>query len=447
MESLTELPEIDELIALLNQQDWQLPDHYHAFNAAYWARVLEALTNEQRLKLWQSVPDDLTSSVLAELHDDTRQQFLAVLSEREIAQSVASSSHADAVDIIEVLPESSARQMIKKLSQQAQSQVALALSFSEDQVGRYANQQVYTVDESENVAEVIDELKRGENDIDSTNFIVLRDNTEYVGELSINDLLNSNRQGKIANLVHADDLTLNAEQSLLEAANLVKESQRNFLVVLHSNGHFYGIFSIQDALDVFQEFYEAQVAHMGQVSDEDLFSPVLASSKRRAVWLGINLATAFLASVVIGLFDKVLVEVVALAVLMPVVASMGGITGSQSLTLTIRGVATGQISRGNLSVLRNKEFLVALINSLGWAVLVALVSFYWFDNMTLAAIIAVSIVINMLVAAFSGVYIPIILERFGIDPAIAGSVILTTVTDVVGFFVFLGGASLVFLAG
>lgn len=442
MESLTGLTEI---IGLLDQDDVQLPPHYNELNASQWARIIESLTSEHRLKLWDHIDDSLSSSILAELHEDTLHQFLNVLTPGTIEKTVRTSTQAEAVEILEALPQKTARKIIKKLSPEAQSQVEVSLSYGDDQVGRYANQQVYTIDENENVSDVISEIKSGENRLESTNYIVLNKEMHYLGEVSINDLLNAKNRRKVTELLQPTEITLNDLQPLLDASNLVKESQKSYLPVIQSDGRFIGIFSIQDALDVFQNFYEAQVAHMGNVSDEDLFSPVLTSSRRRAVWLGINLLTAFLASFVIGVFDEVLIEVVALAVLMPIVASMGGITGSQSLTLTIRGLATGQISKGNLGVLRNKEFLVALINSSFWAVIVAVVCYYWFENPTLSLIIAFSIVVNMLVASFSGVYIPVILERLGIDPAIAGSVILTTVTDVVGFFVFLGGATLIFL--
>ena len=189
----------------------------------------------------------------------------------------------------------------------------------------------------------------------------------------------------------------------------------------------------------------AQVSHMGRVSDEDLFAPVFTSARRRAVWLGINLVTAFAASIVIGVFDQVVSQVVALAVLMPIVASMGGITGSQTLTLTIRGLATGQLAKSNLRALSNKEVLVAFFNGLLWAIIVAVITSFWFSNPWLSVIIGFSLVLNMLVAAFAGIAIPVFLDRIGIDPALAGSVILTTVTDVVGFFVFLGSASLLLI--
>ena len=445
MESLTEISELDALIELLEQDPIELTDSFRELNASQWARLIESLHNDQRLKLWHHIDTNMSSAILAELHEDTLQQFLSVLPHHKIEETVTGSSHTDAVEILEALPEKTAHRIIKKLSPETKSQIEVSFRYSEDQVGRYANQDVYTLDEQEKVSDILAELKGGENTLDSNSFIVVEEDNHYLGEVSLNELLNATHQKTIAELVHANDNLLSAEHSLLEASNKVKESQKNYLPVIAENGQFIGVFSIQDALDVFQDFYEAQVAHMGNVDDEDLFSPVLISSRRRAVWLGINLLTAFLASFVIGIFDKVLIEVVALAVLMPIVASMGGITGSQSLTLTIRGLATGQISNKNLAALRNKEFLVALLNSGCWALLVALVSYYWFNNGTLAIIFACAIIINMIVASFSGVYIPVILEKFGIDPAIAGSVVLTTVTDVTGFFVFLGAATLVFM--
>ncbi len=445
MENLTELVDTPELINMLEGDSCTLPINFVEFNAVQWARILESLPSDSRLKLWSHINESLHGSILAEVHEDVLQQFLTALPNVAIEQTICTSTQTEAVEILEALPKKAARKIIKKLSPETQFQMKVAFSYTEDQVGRYANQQVYTIEESEFVDDVIAEIKEGENKLESSNLIVLSKDLQFLGEISINELLNAENRNKIKDLIQPVGTTINDVTSLLDASNLVKESQRNYLPVVQSDGRFIGVFSVQDALEVFQEFYEAQVAHMGNVSDEDLFSPVIVSSRRRALWLGINLLTALLASYVIGVFDEVLVEVVALAVLMPIVASMGGITGSQSLTLTIRGLATGQIGRGNLSVLRNKEFLVALLNSTLWAVLVAFICFYWFDNATLAMIIAFSIVVNMLVASLCGVYIPIILEKLNIDPAIAGSVILTTVTDVVGFFVFLGGASIIFL--
>ncbi|WP_371377957.1 magnesium transporter [Thalassotalea aquiviva] len=445
METVNSAVDLDELIELLESEPLELGEQYEQLNAFQWSGIFESLTNEQRLALWPYIDSRLQSGTLSEMREDARLQFLSVLPQGSIEQTIRQGTNNEAVDILESLPEKAVSKIIKKLTPANKSQIETSLSYDEEQVGRYTNQQVYTIDEQENVAAVLDELKSGESNLETSNFIVVDEHMQLLGEISLNELLNANEQAKIGDLCQVYEHIINAEQSLLEASNLIQASQKNYLPVVKGDGQFFGVFSIHDALDVFQEYYEAQFAHLGKVSDEDLFSPVLVSSRRRAVWLGINLITAFLASMVIGLFDKVLVEVVALAVLMPIVASMGGITGSQSLTLTVRGLATGQISPGNLKTLRNKEFLVAFSNSLLWAVLISIICYFWFENPLLSFLIALAIVINMLVASLSGVYIPVLLEKFGVDPAIAGSVILTTVTDVVGFWVFLGSASLVFL--
>ena len=187
------------------------------------------------------------------------------------------------------------------------------------------------------------------------------------------------------------------------------------------------------------------MATAGMNEDEDLFAPVLRSSKRRATWLGINLLTAFLASWAIGLFEATLQQVVALAVLMPIVASMGGIAGSQTLTLIIRGIALGQIAKGNVSSLLIKEVSVGALNGVLWAVVVGIIASLWFSSINIGLVIAAAIVLNIIAAAFSGVLIPIILDKFKIDPALSGSVILTTVTDMVGFISFLGLGTLFLL--
>ena len=375
------------------------------------------------------------------MREDSRLQVLSVLPQKLIEKTIIKGSSADAVEILESLSEKAASKIIKKLDLATQNLINTSLSYDDGQVGRHTNQEVFTIDENAKINEVIIEMRQGVSSVESNSFIVLGNDLQFVGEISFNELLNAPKTSMIKDSVNKAEITILDKQSLLDASNLVRSSHRNYLPVINKDGKFIGVFSIHDALHVFQDYYEAQVAHLGKVSDEDLFAPVFSSAKRRAIWLGINLLTAFLASFVISVFDKVLLEVVALAVLMPIVASMGGITGSQSLTLTVRGLATKQVTQGNLSVLSSKELRVAIINSTIWAVLVAVVCLVWFQNSTLSLIIAMSIIVNMSIAAFAGVYIPVLLEKLGVDPAIAGSVILTTVTDIVGFFVFLGSAT------
>ena len=230
------------------------------------------------------------------------------------------------------------------------------------------------------------------------------------------------------------------------ASDKVEHSGLMALPVIDANNKLSGRITLRQALEITRENYESQLmATAGLNEDEDLFAPVLRSSKRRATWLGINLLTAFFASWAIGLFEATLQQVVALAVLMPIVASMGGIAGSQTLTLIIRGLALGQIAKGNIPPLLIKEVSVGALNGVLWAIVIGVIASFWFASINIGLVIAAAIVLNIIAAAFSGVVIPIILDRLTIDPALSGSVILTTVTDVVGFVAFLGLGTLFLL--
>jgi magnesium transporter len=225
--------------------------------------------------------------------------------------------------------------------------------------------------------------------------------------------------------------------------------QRRDLVsvaVVDSRLKLLGRITVDNVVDIIlAEADKTLLASAGLIEDEDLFAPIVPSTRRRAVWLGINLITVFMAAGVIGLFEEVLDKIVVLAVLMPIVASMGGIAGSQTLTLTIRGLALGQVSSANLRWLGNKELMVGLLNGFGWAIVVAIVTFLWFQDTHIALIIAAAMMLNLVAAALSGVLIPVVLNRVGIDPALSGAVVLTTVTDVIGYLSFLGLATLFLL--
>ncbi len=412
------------------------------FSAEDWAFVFEGIPSDLRMDLWDTLADERKAPILAAMRDDSRNQLLGRLPTEDIELLANTSSTEDLVEIIDVLPRKLAAGLIKKLSPQGRDVIGAALTYDEDQLGRYVNYDVYTVDRSDTIGDILDDLRAQELPDYTDSFLVVDESQHYLGQVDINQLLSADEDAKVIEIAEYVEQVLNADMDLLDASDAVKGSGRSMLPVINKDGRLLGRFSIKDALDVFQEYYDAQVSHMGKVSDEDLFAPVFTSARRRAVWLGINLLTAFAASAVIGVFDQVVAQVVALAVLMPIVASMGGITGSQTLTLTIRGLATGQLAQSNLRALGNKEVLVAFFNGVLWAIVVSVIASIWFDNPLLSIIIAFALVINMLVAAFAGIGIPVLLDRMGIDPALAGSVILTTVTDVVGFFVFLGAAAL-----
>jgi magnesium transporter len=433
------------MLESLKEGQVSVPIIANDFTPEDWAFVFEGLPKDLRFSLWQTLDEDRKSPILAAMRDDSREQLISLLSNQSIEDVALASSTEHLVEILDVLPKHVAKGLIKKLNAQDSDVIEEALHYSDGQLGRYVNHDVYTVNKNTMVSELLEELEMSSLPPYTDSILVVDDTGHYLGQVDISELFTKERTISVFQLAEFSDKVLAADLELFEASEAVKSSGRSMLPVITKDGRLMGRFSVKDAIDVYQEYYETQLSHMGRVSDEDLFAPVFTSARRRAVWLGINLVTAFAASIVIGIFEQVLAQVVALAVLMPIVASMGGITGSQTLTLTIRGLATGQLAASNLRALGNKEVLVAFFNGLLWALIVSAITSLWFGNPWLSVIIAIALIINMLIAAVSGIIIPVILDKMGIDPALAGSVILTTVTDVVGFFVFLGSASLLLI--
>ncbi|HEX9803673.1 MAG TPA: magnesium transporter, partial [Gammaproteobacteria bacterium] len=264
----------------------------------------------------------------------------------------------------------------------------------------------------------------------------------YLGLLPLTTLLTANPDSNVADIMSRAGEGIRADTPAQGVANLFEHRDLISAPVVDEEGKLLGRITIDDVVDVIRDKADHDFMGMaGLNEEEDIFAPVIASSRRRAVWLGINLLTALLASWVIGQFDATIEKLVALAVLMPVVASMGGIAGSQTLTLVIRAMALGQVSSSNARRLLRKELTVGLLNGMVWALVLALVAGLWFDNTALAVVIGAAIVINLFVAALSGATIPLLLRKLGADPALAGSVVLTTVTDVIGFLAFLGLAA------
>jgi magnesium transporter len=274
-------------------------------------------------------------------------------------------------------------------------------------------------------------------------FVVSRRKNTLIGVLPITRLLISDPQMLVREIMRTEqDHAIPAEMPELDVARIFEQRDLISAPVVNEERQLLGRITIDDIVDVIREDADHSLMSMaGLDEDEDTFAPVMRTSRRRAVWLGINLLTAFLASAVIGLFEATIDRVVALAVLMPIVASMGGIAGSQTLTLVIRGQALGHIERHNIGWLFNREMVVSLINGIIWAAVVAAVSMLWFQDTTIGIVIALAIVINLLAGAMAGSLLPMFLKQAGIDPALAGGVLLTTITDVVGFFAFLGLAT------
>jgi len=405
--------------AAYNVSPFVMPVCSEHYSVQTWALLLESSTNEQRLIVWPRIKADLKSSILAQMHTSSRVELINVLTDKNLEFALNTATGAEAIEIINSLPEKKASSVIRKLSSAIVQSVTISQSYATDQIGRYANPDVYTIKLDDDMQAIISDITASGLPQYTDSLIVIDEKGFYQGLVEINTILTATTNDSIKSLI-VNELAIQGTTSLLEASTTIKTSKRSMLPIITDNNLLLGRISISDALNIFQSHFEAQIAHLGKVNDEDLFAPTIISAKRRATWLGINLITAFMASIIIGVFDKVVSEVVALAILMPIVASMGGI-------------------------IRNKELRVSVINGVLWAIVVAIITGYWFNDAWLSAILAMALVVNMFVAALFGLIIPMTLNRLKIDPALAGSVILTTVTDVVGFFVFLGAASIVFL--
>jgi magnesium transporter len=275
--------------------------------------------------------------------------------------------------------------------------------------------------------------------------LIVNRRDEFIGVLPLTTMLVSSTSATVREVMDTDIEPIPVNMPDTEVAMIFERRDLVSAPVVNEQGKLVGRITIDDVVDVIREDADHSLMSMaGLDEDEDTFAPIGKTAKRRAVWLGINLITAFIASAVIGLFEHTIEKVVALAVLMPIVASMGGIAGSQALTLVIRGMALGQISGSNIRWLINREFVVGLLNGLLWAAVVASAAIVWFNDIYIGVIIAAALVINLIAAAIAGTALPIILKSQNIDPALAGGVILTTVTDVVGFMAFLGLATIVY---
>ena len=327
---------------------------------------------------------------------------------------------------------------------EAGHQIKPLINYPDDTAGGLMNTDTITVRSEVTLDVVLRYLRMMEQLPNHTDtlYVTTRNNL-FVGSLPLSVLLTSDTELTVAEVMKRDTEVIRASQEDDEVAKIFETHDLITAPVVDEHMKLLGRITVDDVVDVIREEAEHSVLGMaGLTEEEDLFAPAVPSAQRRAIWLGINLLTAFMASWVVSIFDGTLEQIVAIAVLMNVVASMGGIAGSQTLTLVIRGLALGQVSKSNRRWLVNKEVIVGLLNGIGWALVIAIIAVFWFGNLNIGYVIAAATIINLFVAAFSGVAIPIIMHKLHIDPAIAGNVVLTTITDIVGLFTFLGLATL-----
>jgi magnesium transporter len=404
------------------------------------ADILESLPQKQRDDLWQSIEQE---KVLPYLNDAVRIELMQDMPAAQVATAAEGMETDDAVDLLQDLSDEMVEEVLTKMEKQHYQRLRQVLFYPEDSAGGLMNTDFLVVRVDMTLIMVLRYLRHFEELPEKTDVLMVVDSkNHYRGVLSITDLLTHSPKLTVKEVMLTDIEAIPADMSAHEVALLFEQRDLVSAPVVDKEGVLVGRITIDDVVDVIRA--EADHNLMGAAGldeEEDMFAPILQTSQDRALWLGVNLATAFLAAYVIGLFESTLEQVVALAVLMPIVASMGGIAGSQTLTIVIRGMALGQITDNNTPFLLRKELAVSFLNGIAWAIIVAIIAILWFGSLKLGLIIGSALIINLFCAALAGVLIPLLLRRFSIDPALAGGVILTTVTDVIGFAAFLGLAT------
>jgi magnesium transporter len=408
------------------------------------AHMLESSPPKFRHILWQMLEAENEGEVLNELSDELQLHFLADMDAAEVAMLMEGLADDDVADILQQLPDRITFEVLNSMDHQDRARVERVMLYPEDTAGGLMSTDTITIRAPFTLDVVLRYLRRhAELPAMTDNLIVVNRADKFIGLLPLRILLVSDPSSSVREMMVTDVEPIPVDISDTEVARLFERNDWVSAPVVDDAGRLLGRITIDDVVDVIREDADHSFMSMaGLDEDEDTFAPVLRTAPRRTLWLGINLVTAFIAAAMINLFQGTIEKVVALAVLMPIVASMGGIAGTQTLTVLVRGIAMGQVGRSNQAWLINREVILGMINGALWAAVVAIAASLWFEDWNIGLIIAAAMVINLMTAAFIGAILPLLMTRLNIDPALAGGVVLTTVTDVVGFVSFLGLATL-----
>jgi magnesium transporter len=425
----------------------QLRRMINALNAGEIADLLEALPPPQRAIVWELIATEDEGDVLVELNDEVRTTLIGAMKTEELVAATANLEIDDLADLLAELPEAVNREVLRSLDASDRQRLQSVLLYDEDSAGGLMNPETVTVRADVTLEVVLRYLRmRGELPDGMDAVFVVNRRGDYLGSLPLTRLVTADLEATVAEVMDKDLPIIDTNMEATQVATIFENYDLILAPVIDDEGRLVGRINVDDVLDVIREEASHSVLSMaGLDEDDDMFAPIATSARRRSIWLGVNLATAFLAAWVAGLFEATLEQVVMLAILMPVVPSMGGVAGTQTLILITRGLALGQIERANARWLLQKEFGVGLLNAVGWAVIVALVTTWWFDTWKVGAVIALALAVSLIFAAISGFLVPVCLKRLRIDPALAGGVVLTTITDVVGLVSFLGIGTLMLL--
>ena len=443
-------PTLDELSEVLDSG--AIIKARNLLNALYpseIADVIESSPRNRRDLLWSLVSNDNKGETLAELTEEIRSNLLDELIDEGGPEGLAviakNLDTDDLADIIHSLPKNLVSKTVKSLDKQNQDRLSKVLSFPDDSAGGLMNIDTINVRSNVTVEVLLKYLRSLKKLPEQTDIVFVTDiMNKYFGFVSIQDLLVTNTGTLISEIMTKDNNIIEPDTTQHEVARIFENADLVSAAVVDRDGILLGRITIDDVVDVIREEADDSVLNMaGLNKDDDIFAPIIQSTKRRSLWLGANLLTAILAAAAIGVFEATIEKVVTLAILMPIVASMGGIAGMQSLALVIRSQALDQIGSSNSRLLILKEASSGVLNGILWSSVVALAVYLWFESIFLGIVIAAALLINLIIGAISGVSLPLILAKFKIDPALAGGVILTTITDIVGFISLLGIATLI----
>ena len=411
------------------------------------AHLIESSPPKTRSVLWQLIDKDSEGEVIQYLNEDLQNDILSELNAEQVAELTEGLETDDLADILQQLPQQVTSQVLQAMGQQDRHRVETVLSYDEDTAGGLMNTDTITVRRNHTVELVLRYLRRHESIPEMTdNILVVNRDDELLGILPLREVLVSDPNTSVREVMREDIEAIPVDMEATQIAQLFEQHDWVSAPVVDNNEKLLGRITIDDVVDVIRDSTEHSLMSMAGLDEEDdTFAPIIKTAKRRALWLGVNLMTAVLASIVIYLFQDTIEQVVYLAVLMPIVANMGGVAGTQTLTLVIRSLALGHITPSNIRWLLTRELGVAVLNGALWAFVISLIAFMWYRDLLLSYIIASAMLINLVTAALAGAYLPLFLKRIKIDPALAGSVALTTVTDSIGFFAFLGLAQIFYV--
>ncbi len=417
----------------------QLIDPLHPADVAHLIEQLDVRARGALLEVWQGGMD---GEVLSELDDNLREEVIDSLEPAELADAVRELETDDVVDLVEDLDTEQQEAVLDALDAGDRVAVEQALSYPEETAGRHMQSELVRTPDHWTVGNAIDFLRSDVELPDQFYHIILVDpRLKATGYVTLGRLLSSHRDMALRDLTEDTFRTFHVTQDVEEVAQAINHYHMITAPVVDDDGRVVGVITIDDAMMFLEEEAEEDILRLAGVGEGSLSDRVINTTKQRFPWLAVNLVTAILASLVIAMFEETIAGLVALAVLMPIVASMGGNAGTQSLTVAVRAIATRDLTPANVWRVIRREVLVGLINGLIFAVVMGIVGIIWFGSPMLGAVIGVAMVINLVVAGLAGTVIPVLLERIGIDPALASGAFVTTVTDVVGFFAFLGLAA------